>query len=385
MTERKLKSLMGSKKRKKEAAQIEKEMLLLFKSPIPHKRLFMQKKMVAYGESDPELTILVLFSYYDHKDLKVATCVHDTLIEVTKRKEAMAALLEIIMHPDREIRRNAFKFLGETKGFHSTTYISFLEQTLILMALSRKKGIPVNDISMLVEVSRQAFLDERTMEAIKDIATCLDLIKHRIRSVEHLKNYLVDVLRMAPELTRMGVYPGSIEEPIKRAIKASKTRVYDETGSIIEGRSKESLVRKELTFIGKTINSVTETRPSMEPVDIWGTDVWLLTALQELMDIVTSYTIAEENSEAMNTMVNFLGEDFKDFYLEEMAERANEGNQSAIFGLYTVGIVCLKLTAPLIPDPVEKIYQDYFRRYEKDPSIHVVMWPEIIMKILDTD
>jgi hypothetical protein len=385
MTERKLKSLMGSKKRKKEAAQIEKEMLLSFKSSVPSKRLFMQKKMVAYGESNPELTLLVLFSHYYHKDLRVASCVHDTLIEFTKRKEVMAALLEIIMHPDRDIRRNAFKFLGETKGFHSTTYVSFLEQTLILMALSRKKGIPVNDISMLVEVSRQAFLDERTMEAIKDIATCLDLIKHRIRSVENLKNYLVDVLRMAPELTRMGVYPGNIEEPIKRAIKASKTRVYDETGKIIEGRSRESLVRRELTFIGKTINSVTETRPSMEPVNISGTDVWLLTALQELMDIVTSYTIAEENSEAMNTIVNFLGEDFKDFYHEEMAERINEGNQSAIFGLYTVGIVCLKLTAPLIPDPVEKIYQDYFKRYEKDPSIHVVMWPEIIMKILDTD
>jgi hypothetical protein len=385
MAERKLKSLMGSKKRKKEASQIEKEMLLSFRSPIPANRLIMQKKMINYGESDPELTLLVLFSHFDHKDAKVANSVRDALIEITKRKEAMATLLELIMHPDRDIRRNAFKFLGDTKGFHSTTYVSFLEQTLILMALSRKKGIPVNDISALVEVSRNSYLDGRTMEAIKDIATCLDLIKHRIRSVEHLKNYLVDVLRMAPELTKMGVYPGNIEEPIKRAIKASKTRDYNETGTIIEGRSRESLVRKELTSIGKTINKVTGTRPTMEPVDISGTDVWLLTALQELMDIVTSYTIAGENPDAMDTMVNFLGEDFKDFYHEEMDERIKEGDQSAIFGLYTVGIVCLKLTAPLIPDPIEKIYQDYFRRYEDDPSIHIVLWPEIIMKILDTD
>lgn len=365
---------------------MEKEMLLSFRSPIPAERLFMKKKMVKYGNKDPDLTLLVLLSHYGHKDIKVANSVRDTLLEITKRREAMAAILEIIMHPDRDIRRNAFNFLGEIRGgFHSTTYVSFLEQTLILMALSRKRGIPVNDISALVEVSRKAFLDGRTMEAIKDVATCLDLIKHRLRSVEHLKNYLVDVLRMAPELTRMGVYPGSIEEPIKRAIKASKTRVYNETEKIIEGRSRESLIRKELTDIGRTVNQVTETRPSMEPTDISGTDVWLLTALQELMDIVTSYTIAEENSEAMDTLVTFLGEDFKDFYSEEMAERIKEGDQSAIFGLYTVGIVCLKLTAPLIPDPIEKIYQDYFRRYESDPSIHVVLWPEIIMKILNTD
>jgi hypothetical protein len=385
MAERKLKSLMGSKKRKKNASQIEKEMLLSFRSPIPAERLFMQKKVVKYGERDPELTLVVLFSHYGHKDTRIRKSVRDTLIEITKRNEGMVALLEVIMHPDRDVRRNAFKFLGETRGFHSTTYVSFLEQTLILMALSKKKGIPVSDISSLVEVSRNAFLDGRIMEAIKDIATCLDLIKHRLRSVEHLKNYLVDVLRMAPELTRMGVYPGNIEEPIKRAIKASKARVYNETGKIIEGRSRESLVRKELITIGKTINEVTEIRPSMEPADISGTDVWLLTALQELMDMVTSYTIANETSEAMDTLVNFLGEDFKNFYREEMAERIKEGDQSAIFGLYVVGIVCLKITAPLIPDPTEKIYQDYFRRYEEDPSIHIVLWPEIIMKILDTD
>jgi len=306
MAERKLKSLVVNKKRRKEALRIEKDMLLSFRSPIPAERLVMQKKLIEYAKGDPELVIMVLLTNYGNPDIKVANSVRDTLADITKERESMATLLDLILHPDRDIRRNAFLFLEERKGFHSTTYFSFLEQTMVLIAMARKKGIPVDDIVSLANVSREDFLDGRTMEAIEDIATCLDFIKHRIRSVEHLKNYLMDVLKMAPELTRMGVYPGNIEAPIKKAIKASKTRKFDDTREIIERRVMETIILNQLSWIGRMLQDVLEERPSMNPEEITGTDVWLLTSLQELMDMVTSATIAGHEEDALDTLATFL-------------------------------------------------------------------------------
>jgi hypothetical protein len=384
MAERKLKGLMVNKRCRKEAIRIEKEMLQSFHSPIPSERERMRNKMHEYAEEDPELVIMVLLTNYQDDDIKVVNSVRDTLTELVRERGIMSSFLDLILHPDRDIRRNGFQFLTDRKGFHSTTYVSFLEQTMILLAMARKKDIPVDDIVSLVNVSKEDFLDGRTMEAVKDIATCLDLIKHRLRSVDHLKNYLVDVLKMAPELTRMGAYPGSIEAPIKRAIKASKTRTFDDTSEIVKRRTMESTILEQLRWIGNRVDEVLERRPNLDPEEIAGPDVWLLTSVQELMDMVTSSTIAGDEIDALDTLCIFLGEDFKEFYREEMATRVINGDPSAIFGLYIVGIVCLKLASSILPEPVETIYQDLFRRFEEDPSIHVVHWPEIVMKIIGT-
>jgi len=385
MAERKLKSLMVSKSRRKEALRMEKEMLQSFHSPIPAERLFMQNKMIQYAKGDAELVMMVLLTNSSDSDVKVVNSVNDTLMELVREREFMASLLEVILHPDRDIRRNAFQFLREHLGFHPTTYVSFLEQTMVLVALARKKDIPVDDIVSLVNVSKDDFLERRTLDAVKDIATCLDFIKYRLRSVEHLKSYLIDVLKMAPELTRMGVYPGSIEEPLKKAIKASKTRTYDETREIIERRAMESTILNQLTWMGKLLRDVLDKRPMMDPSDVTGIDVWLLTSVQDLMDMVTSATISGKEEDALDTLNIYLGEDFRDFFIEEMKERFDQKDPSAIFAFYIVGIVCLKLAGALMPEAVEDIYQENFKRFEEDPSIHVVLWPEIVMKILVTD
>ena len=385
MAERKLKSLMMSKSRRKEALRVEKEMLQSFHSPIPAERLFMQGKMIQYAEGDAELVMMVLLTNSCDSDVKVVNSVNDTLMELVSEREFMASLLQVILHPDRDIRRNAFKFLREHLGLHPTTYVSFLEQTMVLVALARKKGIPVDDIVTLVNISKDDFLDGRTLDAVKDIATCLDFVKHRLRSVDHLKSYLIDVLKMAPELTRMGVYPGSIEEPLKKAIKASKTRTYDETREIVERRALESMILNQLTWMGKLLQNVLDERPMMDPSEITGIDVWLLTSVQDLMDMVTSATISGKEDDALDTLNTFLGEDFRDFFIEEMKERFDQNDPSAIFAFYIVGIVCLKLAGALMPEAVEDIYQENFKRFEEDPSIHVVLWPEIVMKILVTD
>jgi valyl-tRNA synthetase len=45
--------------------------------------------------------------------------------------------------------------------------------------------------------------------------------------------------------------------------------------------------------------------------------------------------------------------------------------------LYTGLLTLLKLIAPIMPFITEEIYQTYFRKQEKDKSIHISTWPDI--------
>jgi len=385
MADRKLNRLVGQRSHGRELDKMERELEHSFKSPMPVERLRMQRKIVEMGQTNPSGVACVLLGRYHDPNPNVRQGVGRSLFELAKSRDFLEAVVDRIGDPDRSIRRAMFDFLGEYKGFHATSFLSFYEQTLMLIALGRKKEIPTNDIQALVNVSKFAFLDGRVMDGMKDIATCLDLLKHRHRNVEQLKSYLVDVLRIAPELSRMGIMSTRLEEPFQKALKANKQRTYDETKEIIRGRMHESELRTELDRLGERIKSSVREFPQMSVSDLRGTDVWVLSSLQELMDIVISRTLAGKNIDAMEALRSFLGEDFKGFYTESMEERLTQGDPSALFTLYNVGISCLKLASPLLPVQTEEVYQKYYRELEEQPSIHVVIWPELMMRLIASE
>jgi len=71
---------------------------------------------------------------------------------------------------------------------------------------------------------------------------------------------------------------------------------------------------------------------------------------------------------------------FCDNYLEIIKKRIynEKGNKkiSAQFTLYHSLLTILKLIAPIMPFITEEIYQNYFKKYEKEKSIHISKWPE---------
>jgi len=85
------------------------------------------------------------------------------------------------------------------------------------------------------------------------------------------------------------------------------------------------------------------------------------------------YFIAKSNTE------NFFWKDFADNYIEIVKKRIyNETGakkQSAQYALYKALLTILKLFAPIIPFATEEIYQTYFKKTEKDKSIHISDWP----------
>ena len=127
-----------------------------------------------------------------------------------------------MVHSSRNIRKAVQSFLGEEIGAHAITYASFYEQTMLLVAMSKRKNIPIDDIVSLADISKQTFIEGEVMEAVKDIGFCLDYVKHRYKNSEQLKEYVANLLQMAPDLSRMGVYSSSIEEPLRKAMKAAR-------------------------------------------------------------------------------------------------------------------------------------------------------------------
>ncbi len=121
------------------------------------------------------------------------------------------------------------------------------------------------------------------------------------------------------------------------------------------------------------------------------TDELFLQKVDLLVNSVTKYFQDYEYSKAKQEIENFFWKTFCDNYLEIVKKRIygkeKEKKKSAQYGLYIGLLTILKLTAPIMPFITEYIYQEHFKKYEKDKSIHLSKWPseKIINKSEDFD
>jgi valyl-tRNA synthetase len=105
----------------------------------------------------------------------------------------------------------------------------------------------------------------------------------------------------------------------------------------------------------------------------------------EINKTITNSTTAFENydySRAKLEADSFFWKALCDNYLEIVKNRVYNGSdeekESAKYTLYNSLLVILKLMAPITPFVTEEIYQEYFRKNEKEQSIHISSWPEKI-------
>jgi valyl-tRNA synthetase len=119
-----------------------------------------------------------------------------------------------------------------------------------------------------------------------------------------------------------------------------------------------------------------------KPKKLTETDRIFLERLNNLIKNTTSNFENYEYSRVKSDVENFFWKDFADNYIEIVKRRVygEEGNEkdSALYTLYISLFTLLKLFAPLIPFITEEIYQNHYKKYEKEKSIHVSSWPEEI-------
>lgn len=109
-------------------------------------------------------------------------------------------------------------------------------------------------------------------------------------------------------------------------------------------------------------------------------DELFLIKLNELVKKCTDYFDEHEYSKAKQETEKFFWNIFCDNYLEIVKKRIynekGDKKKSAQYTLYKSLLTILQLFSPIIPFITEHIYQKYFRRQEKEKSIHLTTWPK---------
>lgn len=119
----------------------------------------------------------------------------------------------------------------------------------------------------------------------------------------------------------------------------------------------------------------------MDLDQISGVDAFAITKMGRLIDEVTSKAISGKREEGLKTLTSFLSAEYRR-YLDESKQRLEEEDRSVLISIYTIGLTLLKLASYLMSQTAEDIYQRYFRAFEPEPSVHVLPWPEPIMKVM---
>lgn len=128
------------------------------------------------------------------------------------------------------------------------------------------------------------------------------------------------------------------------------------------------------------INIVGDEKP--EKTDLIDIDKWILTKYSKLIKKATKQMDVFDYSQTMKDVEYFLWHEVADHYLEMIKSSVHEGKNtdSIKYTLYTLGLGTLKLFAVFFPHLTEEIYQNFYKQFEGDKSIHLSSWPEAIIE-----
>ena len=86
-------------------------------------------------------------------------------------------------------------------------------------------------------------------------------------------------------------------------------------------------------------------------------------------------------SQTMKDVEYFLWHEFADHYIEMIKSSIyeNKNIESIKYTLYTIGLGVLKLFSPFVPHITEDIYCNIYQKFEKEKSIHISRWPELVL------
>ena len=116
-------------------------------------------------------------------------------------------------------------------------------------------------------------------------------------------------------------------------------------------------------------------------VDLLPIDQWILERVRQTTSKATDYLNNYEIGAARHEIDDLFWKDFCDNYIEVVKERLYmpdihglEQRRSGQYALYHALFGIIKLYAPYVPHITEFIYQEFFKRYKRSISIHLLTW-----------
>ena len=112
-------------------------------------------------------------------------------------------------------------------------------------------------------------------------------------------------------------------------------------------------------------------------------DEWILTEFENMIKSCGNYMESYEYSLCMRTLQDFFYNSYCDNYLEiiknvfwDESEENSERKKTVLNIMYFISLNAVKMFAPFMPFITEELYLSFYKRYEKDKSIHISFWPE---------
>ncbi|MHB1702905.1 MAG: valine--tRNA ligase [bacterium] len=112
-------------------------------------------------------------------------------------------------------------------------------------------------------------------------------------------------------------------------------------------------------------------------------DEWILTEFENTLKSCGNYMESYEYSLCMRTLQDFFYNSYCDNYLEiiknvfwDESEESSERKKTVLNIMYFISLNAVKMFAPFMPFITEELYLSFYKRYEKDKSIHKSFWPE---------
>ncbi|PNX45404.1 MAG: valine--tRNA ligase, partial [Thermoplasmata archaeon M8B2D] len=163
-------------------------------------------------------------------------------------------------------------------------------------------------------------------------------------------------------------------------------------GEDLDYQEKDLVTGKK--FVNKLLNASNFVFMNLEgyngkkkPKKIFETDQLFLKELNRVIFGSTNWFERYSYSQAKLEVERFFWNDFADNYLEIVKKRIYKGSGddklSAKYTLYQSLLAIVKMIAPIMPFVAEEVYQQHFRKFEKEKSIHVCAWPEYDSKVME--
>ncbi|MFH0929109.1 MAG: isoleucine--tRNA ligase [Candidatus Aenigmatarchaeota archaeon] len=113
--------------------------------------------------------------------------------------------------------------------------------------------------------------------------------------------------------------------------------------------------------------------------------LWLLARLQTVKETVTNSLEELKPHVATKALQDFFLNDLSRWYGQiirgDIKPDVDSKNKQVILNtFYKVMLETLELMAPFLPFMTESLYQDFFKKFEKEESIHFTDWPEVEKK-----
>lgn len=156
-------------------------------------------------------------------------------------------------------------------------------------------------------------------------------------------------------------------------------------GDDLEYNEKEVLAGKK--FVTKLTNAskfvfmnLGDYKPNKQPKNILEVDSLFLNELNKVIKQSVKDFDNYDYHKVKAAIDNFFWHVFCDYYLEIVKKRVYNGTQeekeSAFYGLYHSLFAIVRMFAPFTPFVTEDVYQNHFRKNQKEKSIHLCEWPE---------